>query len=664
MIGSMTMTRQMAIAEFSTALRQGQKEYKELLAAGKRTNPLVLDEILPDIVTETVVDLGLTDIPAERIVGVKSAGRISAFTPSFRPLLDQKSEFGTKWINLCAAHLGDTGITDPIECFEYLGNFYVQEGNKRVSVLRYFDAPLIAGNVKRILPKKTNDPRIHAYYEFVDFYKVTKLYTVQFRRPGDYARLLRYLGKKATDVWTDAERRTFNSYFHYFVDAFSPLKLEDVLPEEALLLWLKLYPYQDLGRLSASELKKSVAALWEDMVTTAKKEDTLKVQTKVEEEGKGSIVSRIISVLDTLDVAFVHQMSPSDSAWVLGHDEGRQHIEKVFGDKIKVRSYFGANTPELAEQLIEQAVEDGAQVVFTTAPPLSRATLKAAVKYPKVRFLNCSVDQPYSSIRTYYGRIFEAKFITGAIAGAMAAGDRIGYIASYPIFGVPASINAFALGALMTNPRAQIELRWSCVSGTPQADFFADGIRVISNRNAPTQAKMYLDFCNYGTYLMDDRGNLIPLASPLWVWGEFYETVIRAILSGGMKKEKGDAKALNYWLGMDSGVISVNLSDKLPEGVRQMAQLLHKALEHGYVDPFRRKITAQDGSLKNDGTKTFSPEELLHMDWLCDNVIGEIPAFEDILPISQNMVRELGIYRDSIPAEKESKPREDFDHLR
>lgn len=85
------------------------------------------------------------------------------------------------------------------------------------------------------------------------------------------------------------------------------------------------------------------------------------------------------------------------------------------------------------------------------------------MKYPKVRFLNCSVDQAYSSIRTYYGRIYEAKFITGAIAGAMAQNNRIGYIASYPIFGVPASINAFALGAQMTNPRAQIELRWSCV---------------------------------------------------------------------------------------------------------------------------------------------------------------------------------------------------------
>ena len=120
---------------------------------------------------------------------------------------------------------------------------------------------------------------------------------------------------------------------------------------------------------------------------------------------------------------------------------------------------------------IDQAIAEGAEVVFTTAPLLSRDTLKAAVKHPKIRFYNCSVDQPYSSIRTYYGRMYEAKFLTGAIAGAMANNDRIGYVGSSPIYGVPASINAFALGAQMTNPRARIDLRWSCLPGDPVREF-------------------------------------------------------------------------------------------------------------------------------------------------------------------------------------------------
>ena len=657
------MSIQMAAEEYSRALRRGQKEYRERLLAGKDPYPAVLDELLPEGV-EAVQEVGLIEIPTERIVGVKSAGRITAFTAEFRPLLDNNSEFGRKWINLCVAHMSDTGITEPILCYEYLGDFYVQEGNKRVSVLRHFDAARIPSYVKRILPPAGDSPRLKAYGEFLDFYRGSRLYIVQFRRPGDYGRLLAHLGKKIGDVWTEEERRNFNAYYHYFLEAFHAQKNKsvDVLPEEALLLWLELYPFKDLGRLSASELKKTLSALWEDVVASARG-DAVQVKTTTEESSKGSIFSRMISNLDMLHVAFVHQLNPAVSAWVLSHEEGRAHLERTMGGRVTVRSYFDANTPELAEKTIEQAVAEGAQVVFTTAPALSRGTLKAALKYPKVRFLNCSVDQPYSSIRTYYGRIYEAKFITGAIAGAMAQDDRIGYIAAYPIFGVPASINAFALGAQMTNPRAQIELRWSCVAGTPQADFYADGIRVVSNREAPSNAQLYMDFCNYGTYQLGDRGDLVPLGTPLWVWGPFYEFAIRSILSGGWKQEKGEADALNYWLGMDSGVIDVKLSDKLPAGVRCLAEMLRRSMKDGALDPFHRRIVSQDGTVRNDGTHSFTPEQLLHMDWLCDNVIGTIPSFGEILPMSQAMVRELGIYRDSIPAEKEVR-REDIDRIR
>ena len=77
---------------------------------------------------DSCVNVGLVNIPIHRILGTKTAGRVTAFTPTFRPLLESDTEFAAKWISLCKAHLGDTGITDPIQCFEYLGNFYVQEG--------------------------------------------------------------------------------------------------------------------------------------------------------------------------------------------------------------------------------------------------------------------------------------------------------------------------------------------------------------------------------------------------------------------------------------------------------------------------------------------------------------------------------------------------------
>ena len=656
------MSIQTCREEYLKALKLGQREYEELLAAGRSANPEVLDELLPDIDTQTVVDVGTMEIPAERIVGTKSAGRIAAFTPSFLPLLDSKTEFAGKWIALCEAHLGPEGIRDPISCFEYLGNFYVQEGNKRVSVLRYFGAARIPAVIKRVLPEKTEEPRIQAYYEFLDFFKTSGIYTVQFRRPKDYGKLLSLLGKEPDVKWTEDERRTFNARYQYFREALEAANTKqlDILPEEALLLWLKLYPFEDLSRLTSSELKKSVAALWEDIVSASG--SAVKVEPKVEDTKPG-ILSFLTSP-DHLNVAFIHSLTPSTSGWGLGHEKGKEYLESVMGDKITVRSYYQGNTPEEVERLLEQAMTEGAQVVFATVPQMTHTVLKVAVQHPKVYFFCCSLDQPYSSIRTYYGRVFEAKFITGAIAGAMAQNNRIGYIASYPIFGVPASINAFALGAQLTNPRAQIELRWSCVEGTPQADFFADGIRVVSNRDIPVQSKVYLDFCNYGTYLMDDKGDLIPLASPVWVWGRFYESVIRGILSGSLKKEK-ELTGRNYWLGMDTGVIDIDFSDKLPQGVRALAECLCRGLREHTIDPFARRITAQDGSVKNESSETtFTMDELIHMDWLCENVSGTIPGFEEVLPMSRNMIRELGVYREKIPAQKEAKAVEDFIHLR
>lgn len=639
--------------EYLKARRLGQKEIKELSLQGKDTEPAVLDAILGENVAVTAQEIGVVNIPIERIVGTKTAGRVGAFSPGFMPVLGVETEFAQKWMHLCVAHLSDEGIRSPILCYEYLGNFYVQEGNKRLSVLKYFGASQIPGTVYRILPKESDEPHIKAYFEFLEFYKATGLYDIRFRHPGDYEKLMSSLGKDLSQMWTEREQRTFRAYFRYFKEAYQSLRGDklDLLPEEALLLWLKVYPFRDLGEKSAEEIKQALSALWNDVVSISQ-EDPVQVETEADAP-RGNLLNMLLTVPpSSLNVAFVYQLNPEISAWAKGHYKGAEYMYRVLSDRVSITHYFNADTPEEAEMLLEQAVLDGADVVFATTPKLSRPTLKMSVKYPRVRFLNCSVDAPYSSVRTYYGRVYEGKFITGAIAGAMANNDRIGYIGSYPILGVPASINAFALGAQLTNPRAKIALRWSCLGGDPVSDFIESGINVISNRDVPTADKKYLEFGTYGTYMVED-GILYPLGSPCWEWGHFYENVIRSILNGSWEKGRDNRHAVNYWWGMASGVIDVELADSLPEGLLHLSKLLREGLRNGTLDPFHRKLVAQDGRIINDGTRNLSPEELLHMDWLCENVNGSIPAFEEIAPFARDMVRELGVYRDSIPMEKE-----------
>lgn len=636
------MDRQEAAEQYQKAMKAAQKEFKDRQSRGLDPYPAVLDEILEGSANDTGSYVGLVEIPSERIVGIRTKGRTSAFTAGFLPLLDEDSEFAAKWISLCAAHL-DEGIRDPITCVEYLGNFYIMEGNKRVSVLRYYGAPRILGTVHRIMPAPDDSPRIKAYMEFVEFYKYSGIYDVQFTKPGQYARLTAALGIPSGQPWSDQEQKRFRSYFHYFREAFDSLggdRLE-MQPEDALLLWLKLHRFEELGSFSAGELKKSLQAMWPNVTTPTPQLSTAPA------ESKASLLTRFIAP-DHVNVAFVHQRTAAESSWTAAHEDGRRHLEAALGKAVTTKAYFNANTNAQAEEILEQAVADGAEVIFTTSSQLSAPSLKASIRHPKLRFLNCAVNTPYSTMRSYYGRIYEGKFLTGAIAGAMSRDGRIGFVASYPIYGIGASINAFALGAQMTNPNAEIYVKWSCLPGNPTREFLRDGIKVISNRDTPVGNQLYTEF---GTYMEGPDGKMISLGAPCWVWGSFYENVIRSILDGTWDNDTG-GKALNYWWGMSSGVIDVMIPEDLPEGIKTLAGLLRRGLKDKTLDPFARKILDQQGNVRNDGTRIFTPDELLKMDWLCENVHGSIPHYCDLLPYSRATVRVLGLHPEEIPAEE------------
>ena len=229
-------------AHYAAALKAGQKCYREAVFKGKYPYPPVLDQIYDDHLAAGRQELGVINIPMDAIVGTKSEGRRNAFASNFMPLLPAGTEFSAKWISLCEASLSNEGIRDPIRCYEYLGRFYVEEGNKRVSVLKSFDAPTISARVTRIIPAWTEDPEIRLYYEFMDFYRLSRLYTVRFSRLGSYRKLQAALGYEPDRVWTEDERRSFFSAFVSFERALAGVsgsKLPET-PSDIFLLWLQL----------------------------------------------------------------------------------------------------------------------------------------------------------------------------------------------------------------------------------------------------------------------------------------------------------------------------------------------------------------------------------------------------------------------------------------
>ena len=632
-----------AMEEYQKALKLGQKEARECQLKGKPVNPEVLHQLAGDLADRSVA-VGLVEIPAERIVGTKTAGRITAFSPGFLPLLGKETEFAAKWVELCAAHLSE-GIRDPIVCYEYYGNFYVQEGNKRVSVLKYYESPRIPGIVHRVMPEPSEEPRYKAYLEFLEFFKCTKMYDIQFTAPGCYAKLCQAVGIPMGESWKTEDIRRLRAYFQYFREAYYALGGQElsVSPEHAMLVFLEVYDYADLGKFSAAELKDRLQKTWKNVEARSFQKPAVKTEPPTGVSA-AKLLTRIIGA-DHLNVAFVHNRTEAASPWTRGHEAGRKYLEEALGKSVTCRSYFGADTPERGEAVLMDALRDGAEVIFTTTPLLIAPSLKISVKFPKVRILNCSLHMPYSTVRTYYPRVYEAKFITGAIAGAMARNNRIGYVGTYPIHGEPAAINAFALGAQLTNPRARIELKWSCLKGNPSRELFDSGIRVISNRDTPDADRIYTD---YGTYFYNEAGKAVALGSPVWRWGKFYEQVIESITDGSWDSDRS-TQAVNYWWGIKSGVIDVALTEDLPEGVRYLAQMLRGGLRQGAIDPFLRPITDQQGNVRNDGSRTLTPDELMNMDWLCSNVVGRIPTLEEVIPESRATVSLLGVFQEDVP---------------
>ena len=146
----------MSRADYTKAYKMGKKDYQARMLRGERPTLAVLDDIMPPLGCYYEVPLGLVQIPTDQIVGTKTDGRSNSFAGNFMPILREDTEFAAKWMKLLDSHL-EEGIREPVKAYEYMHKFYIVEGNKRVSVMKFVGAVSIAGHVTRIVPKKTGE---------------------------------------------------------------------------------------------------------------------------------------------------------------------------------------------------------------------------------------------------------------------------------------------------------------------------------------------------------------------------------------------------------------------------------------------------------------------------------------------------------------------------
>ena len=621
------------LEDYKSALRAGQRAYRARIARGQSPYLAVLDDVLKGVDIVAQEPLGLVEIPSDSLVGTKTSGRHTAFSYDFMPLLEPDTEFAVKWSNLCDAHL-EEGIHTPIIAFEYMNRFYVQEGNKRVSVLKYYGAVKIPGTVTRLIPARTEDLENKIYYEFLDFYKLSKVNYVHFSKLGGYSKLQTLVCKASGEAWSEDDRLNFAAFYTMFHQQFEALggRSLGLTTGDALLVYLSVYRYSDTYDATPAQVRQNLEKLWNEVKVLTEPHGV-----ELSLEPPKSPAEPLLSKLNIfspskqpseLRVVFLHEYNAKISAWVRAHDEGRDALAKVFPDKVYISCYEDVNPEVDAEQILEEVAHNNADVVFATSVRMYNACLKVAAQHPKTRILNCSLNAPHPLVRTYYPRTYEVTYLLGMLAGIVSHSDKVGYAAANPVYGVPAAINAFAQGVRAVRPDSRVVLRWACLCDAAHPQDFSDrkDIEVFYSQDFREPEGTYRD---YGLCRRLPDGVLQPLGLPEWRWDVFFTEIVRSVFAGTWDSAPG-GRAINYWWGLKSGAERVEYPTRLNDGTMQLLKMAERQLCDGEIQVFPTESYSQGHALHHAASGIYTPKELMEMDWLEECVEGELPSYDEL----------------------------------
>ncbi len=630
---------------YRKALKRGEQDARRAVAEGRHPFLTDLEGIVLEGQTDARESCGTIEIPLDMVVGTVTRGRQGAFSRTFMPLLEPDSEFAIKWSRLYDIQV-EEGYRDPIRVTEFMHRFYVQEGNKRVSVLKYLGAHTVMAEVTRLYPSRWEGSERRLYGEFCEFWRACPIYDIEFSREGSYKKLAAAFGRDLSAPWPpDAVDYLRQSYL-FFANAYGRAGGDhlDITPADAMLVYLGVYTQDRILDVPSSIVIDRLGLIWRELVMEGKsdseKVDLVESPSPDEEQGGTSAASSgVLSFFmgkttyterRPLRVSFIHDRLIRESGWAYAHDLGRQHLEDYFGGIVRTSVFEGRDTEEDFMEAVDCAVSGGSSVVFTTSPSLMDLSVKAAVRYPNVRFLNCSVGLPHLLVRSYYGKMYEAKFILGALAASMADNHRIGYRAYYPILGTMAEINAFAIGASLVDPAARVVLSWSRGNEGDLSQLMAEqGVNVMSGTDV-TKPQGRADA--YGLHRLDGDG-LKNIAAPVWHWDRYYELIVRSLLHGSWDAPASAAgvatsqaeRAVSYWYGMSSGVIGVTLANDVPYTTKKLASLLRRGIMAGTIHPFEGELRSQEKVVQLAGFPPLSNNEVVAMTWLAENVEGSLP---------------------------------------
>ena len=256
--------------QYQNAYALGMKSLQDKKKQRLAVCPAALNTLLDEKTVSCRMDLGVLEIPTNLIVGVSNATEERMlYTKEFLPISVPNSDFADRWCLLYKKLNADHTFAEEVSCYEYLGRFYVLDGLKRVSVAKFMGVSTIRAQVVRFLPMHTEAQEVAQYLEFLNHYRHTKLYQLQFTQKGYFEKLQIALGRNPGYRWSDTDRANFLRHWPVIEGAFRRSYEESlrITPADALVVLLNRYTFDQIISMDSWVLARIFQAFWKEMYT-------------------------------------------------------------------------------------------------------------------------------------------------------------------------------------------------------------------------------------------------------------------------------------------------------------------------------------------------------------------------------------------------------------
>jgi basic membrane lipoprotein Med (substrate-binding protein (PBP1-ABC) superfamily) len=591
----------------------------------------VLDNLLKGTAIVGEISLGFHEIPLNAIAGTKTAGRSNAFAGNFAPLLESDTEFAAKWRRVYEWQYSE-GIREPITCYQYLNKFYVQEGNKRVSVLSSVGAVSVPARITRLIPERDdNSDEISVYYEMLDYDKRVFFGDLWFSKRGNFAKLIAFAGEyllRHPELDSDVPKLILDSYTK-FKAAYRTVDTGDInlTVGDALTEYCGVFGFS--RDFPIGDLLRNLSSFKGQLLFAAGKVERNVTEITTRTDAEDTHTGFFSRAAKRITIAVAYESSPERDLWAECHDRALRRLERKYGDQLNlVRIKNVPGVGNLAYQTLKTAAAAKPKLLFTATPTLSSISLRYALEHPETIVLNCDVPRDGRNVNTYFYKMYDLTFLCGVLAAASSEAGVVGYMSSAPTWSSAPTydLNAYALGARLINPRARIlDYTMSGVNDWSEhvdarREFAAHGADIAFCRHSPDNPLDRKAFPEVYAQIYKIAKNGAPLeslAAATLDWGPFYDKMISDALLGRIGLTGGAGGVpVHYGWGFQTGVMDIFPVYGAIGVAGRLLNIFRDIMKSGSIHPFEGPVTDIDGNLRIDWGAVPTLMEIQEMDWL------------------------------------------------